>query len=101
MELGIIIATCVFFFVMGVLLLVGKGDFMIKILRKPGAEKYNVGRVRLLNAIAMFVATAFVVSIHFVQAARNGGKIVWGLVAVMLVVTGALQILERTWAKRS
>ena len=100
MELGIIIATCVFCFVMGILILVGKGDFLIKCFKKHGAEKYNVGRVRLLNAIAMFVATAFGVSIHFVQAARNGGKIVWILVAVLLVVTGALQILERTWAKR-
>lgn len=100
MELGIIIAICVFCFVMGILILVGKGDFMIKCFKKHGAEKYNVGRVRLLNAIAMFVATAFGVSIHFVQAARNGGKIVWILVAVVFVVTGALQILERTWAKR-
>ena len=100
MEIGILIAVCVLLFVMGILILFGKGDFMIKSLKKPGAEKYNLGRVRLLNAIAMFVATAFVVSIHFVQAARNGGKIVWILVAVLLVVTGALQILERTWAKR-
>ena len=101
MVIGILIVTCVFCFVMGILILVGKGDFMIKCFKKHGAEKYNVGRVRLLNAIAMFVATAFGVSIHFVQAARNGGKIVWILVAVLLVVTGALQILERTWAKRS
>ena len=101
MELGIIIATCVFCFVMGILILVGKGDFLIKCFKKHGAEKYNVGRVRLLNAIAMFVATAFGVSIHFVQAARNGGKIVWILVAVLFVIVGALQILERTWAKRS
>ena len=100
MVIGILIVTCVFCFVMGILILVGKGDFLIKCFKKHGAEKYNVGRVRLLNAIAMFVATAFGVSIHFVQAARNGGKIVWILVAVLLVVTGALQILERTWAKR-
>ena len=101
MEIGLMVALSVMLFVMGVLILVGKGDFLIKCFRKHGAEKYNVGRVRLLNAIAMFVATAFVVSVHFVQAARNGGKIVWVLVAVLLVVTGALQILERTWAKRS
>ena len=101
MEIGLMVALSVMLFVMGVLILVGKGDFLIKCFKKHGAEKYNVGRVRLLNAIAMFVATAFVVSIHFVQAARNGGKIGWILVAVLLVVTGALQILERTWAKRS
>ena len=101
MEIGLMVALSVMLFVMGVLILVGKGDFLIKCFKKHGAEKYNVGRVRLLNAIAMFVGTAFVVSIHFVQVARNGGKIVWILVAVLLVVTGALQILERTWAKRS
>ncbi len=49
----------------------------------------------------MFVAVAFMVSLHFVITAPNADKIVWILVAVFLVITGALQILERTWAKRS
>ena len=101
MEIGLMVALSVMLFVMGVLILVGKGDFLIKCFKKHGAEKYNVGRVRLLNAIAMFVAVAFMVSLHFVITAPNADKVVWILVAVLLVVTGALQILERTWAKRS
>ena len=101
MEIGIMVALSVMLFVMGVLILVGKGDFLIKCFKKHGAEKYNVGRVRLLNAIAMFVAVAFMVSLHFVITAPNADKIVWILVAVFFVITGALQILERTWAKRS
>ena len=101
MEIGIMVALSVMLFVMGVLILVGKGDFLIKCFKKHGAEKYNVGRVRLLNAIAMFVAVAFMVSLHFVITAPNADKIVWILVAVFLVITGVLQILERTWAKRS
>ena len=101
MEIGIMVALSVMLFVMGVLILVGKGDFLIKCFKKHGAEKYNVGRVRLLNAIAMFVAVAFMVSLHFVITAPNADKIVWILVAFFLVITGALQILERTWAKRS
>ena len=101
MEIGIMVALSVMLFVMGVLILVGKGDFLIKCFKKHGAEKYNVGRVRLLNAIAMFGAVAFMVSLHFVITAPNADKIVWILVAVFLVITGALQILERTWAKRS
>ena len=95
------VALSVMLFVMGVLILVGKGDFLIKCFKKHGAEKYNVGRVRLLNAIAMFVSVAFMVSLHFVITAPNADKIVWILVAVFLVITGTLQILERTWAKRS
>lgn len=101
MEIGIMVALSVMLFVMGVLILVGKGDFLIKCFKKHGAEKYNVGRVRLLNAIAMFVSVAFMVSLHFVITAPNADKIVWILVAVFLVITGTLQILERTWAKRS
>ena len=101
MEIGLMVALSVMLFVMGVLILVGKGDFLIKCFKKHGAEKYNVGRVRLLNAIAMFVAVAFMVSLHFVITAPNADKIVWILVAFFLVITGALQILERTWAKRS
>ena len=101
MEIGLMVALSVMLFVMGVLILVGKGDFLIKCFKKHGAEKYNVGRVRLLNAIAMFVAVAFMVSLHFVITAPNADKIVWILVAVFLVITGTLQILERTWAKRS
>lgn len=53
MEIGIMVALSVMLFVMGVLILVGKGDFLIKCFKKHGAEKYNVGRVRLLNAIAI------------------------------------------------
>lgn len=101
MEIGFLIATCVFLFVMAVLILFGKVDFLLNSLKRPGAEKLILWRIRLINALTLFVVMAFVVSIHFVQAARNGGKIVWILVAVLLVVTGALQILERTWAKRS
>lgn len=101
MEIGIMVALSVMLFVMGVLILVGKGDFLIKCFKKHGAENYNVRRVRLLNAIAMFASVAFMVSLHFVITAHNADKIVWILVAVLLVVVAVLEILESTWAKRS
>lgn len=100
MELGIIIATCVFGFVMGILILVGKGDFMIKILRKPGAEKYNLGRLRLINALAMLVAIPYIIAIHLVARTPDAQNLIWVLTGILLVVVVILQILERTWAKR-
>ncbi len=101
MVIGILIVTCVFCFVMGILILVGKGDFMIKILRKPGAEKYNLGRLRLINALAMLVAIPYIIAIHFVARTPDAQNLIWVLTGIMLVVVVILQILERTWAKRS
>ena len=100
MELGILIALGVFFFVMGILILVGKGDFMIKSLKKPGAEKYNLGRLRLINALAMLVAIPYIIAIHFVARTPDAQILIWVLTGILLVVVVALQVLEHTWAKR-
>ena len=100
MVIGILIVACVFFFVMGILILVGKGDFMIKSLKKPGAEKYNLGRLRLVNALAMFVAIPYVIAIHFVARTQNVHNLILILTGVVLVLVVVLQVLEHTWAKR-
>ena len=100
MEIGILLAVCVLLFVMGALMLVGKGDFLIKCLKRPEAEKYNLGRVRLLNALKVLVTILFTILCYFVKGFANPEIVIWISLGCFFVVVGALEVMERTWAKR-
>ena len=58
MELVFPIIIAVVFLVVGIIILIGKGDRFVKVLNRPGAERYNVKRVRLVQALLMFVGAA-------------------------------------------
>ena len=58
MVIGIFVASCVLLFVMAILVLVGKGDFLISTL-----EKYNVRRVRLLNVFSLLFTIVYLVAL--------------------------------------
>ena len=96
MEFVFPIIVAVLFLVMGVFVLIGKGDRLVKCLNRPGAERYNVSRVRLLYALQMFVgATAFVLFAVFQQNLKLV-QIIGGVLLFLLVIIVALQC---TWAK--
>lgn len=100
MVIGIFLALGVLAFVMAVLILAGRGDFLISDLRGSGAQKYNVRRVRLLNAVLLFVSIVFLVALHFAMSSPNAVKTIRILVGGMIVLAVIQQILTYTWAKR-
>ena len=96
MELVFPIIAAVVFIVVGIIILIGKGDRFVKPLNRPGAERYNVKRVRLIHALVMFSgAMCFVLFSIFMQNVKLlqyiGGVFVF--IAVILIV------LQLTWAK--
>ena len=52
----------VLFLAVGIFILIGKGDRFVKPLNRPGAERYNVKRIRLLHALMMFSGSMCFVS---------------------------------------
>ena len=98
MEMGFIYVFSVLFLVLGIIILIGKGDRFVKCLNRPGAEKYNVKRVRLIHALLMFVgATTFVLFPIFMQDVKLT-QIIGGVTAFFAVI---LIVLQYTWAKNS
>ena len=96
MELAFPIVAAVLFVVVGVFILIGKGDRFVKPLNRPGAERYNVKRIRLLHALMMFSGSMCFVSFAvFMQNVR----LVQILGGVFIFVAAILVVLQYTWAK--
>lgn len=86
----------VLFLVIGIFILIGKGDRFVKPLNRPGAERYNVKRIRLLHALMMFSGSmCFVSFVVFMQNVR----LVRILGGVFIFVAAILVVLQYTWAK--
>ena len=96
MELVFPIIAAVVFIVVGIIILIGKGDRFVKPLNRPGAERYNVKRMRLLHALLMFDgAMCFTLFPIFMQNVR----LVQILGGVFIFVAAILVVLQYTWAK--
>ena len=96
MELVFPIIAAVVFIVVGIIILIGKGDRFVKPLNRPGAERYNVKRIRLLHALMMFSGSMCFVS--FAVFMQNV-KLVQILGGVFVFVAAILVVLQYTWAK--
>ena len=97
MELAFPIIIAVVFLVVGILILIGKGDRFVKVLNRPGAERYNVKRVRLVQALLMFVGTTTFVLFSVFQQNVKLLQIIGG---VLIFLVAILVVLQYTWAKK-
>ena len=96
MELVFPIIAAVVFIVVGIIILIGKGDRFVKPLNRPGAEKYNVKRMRLIHAILMFNgAMCFILFPIFIQNV----KLLQYIGGVFVFIGVILIVLQLTWAK--
>ena len=96
MELVFPIIATVVFVIVGFIILIGKGDRFVKCLNRPGAERYNVQRVRLLHALLMFVgAVTFVLFSVFQQNV----KLLQIIGGVLIFLVAIIIVLQYTWAK--
>jgi len=86
----------VLFLAIGIFILIGKGDRFVKPLNRPGAERYNVKRIRLLHALMMFSGSMCFVS--FAVFMKNV-RLVQILGGVFIFVAAILVVLQYTWAK--
>lgn len=97
MELVFPIIIAVVFLVVGIVILIGKGDRFVKVLNRPGAERYNVKRVRLVQALLMFVGTATFILFSVFQQDVKLLQIIGG---VLIFLVAILVVLQYTWAKK-
>ena len=86
----------VLFLAVGIFILIGKGDRFVKPLNRPGAERYNMKRIRLLHALMMFSGSMCFVS--FAVFMKNV-RLVQILGGVFIFVAAILVVLQYTWAK--
>ena len=86
----------VLFLAIGIFILIGKGDRFVKPLNRPGAERYNVKRIRLLHALMMVSGSMCFVS--FAVFMKNV-RLVQILGGVFIFVAAILVVLQYTWAK--
>lgn len=86
----------VLFLVIGIFILIGKGDRFVKPLNRSGAERYNVKRIRLLHALMMFSGSMCFVS--FAVFMKNV-RLVQILGGVFIFVAAILVVFQYTWAK--
>ena len=96
----IIIALVVILIIMAIIIMLGKGDFLIagyNTASKEEKEKYNIKRLRFLISAILLVSVVYaVLMIPF------GQDVVWAMTmtAVLVVLTLAVVILANTWAKK-
>ena len=86
----------VLFLAIGIFILIGKGDRFVKPLNRPGTERYNVKRIRLLHALMMFSGSMCFVS--FAVFMKNV-RLVQIFGGVFIFVAAILVVLQYTWAK--
>lgn len=88
----ILIILSVLFTAVGIMLLLGKADFVIKRhIRESG--KYNIPRMRVVNALAFFL---FDIIAILILCGVN--ELITVCVVVPLVIV--LVVLQYTWARR-
>lgn len=86
----------VLFLAIGIFILIGKGDRIVKPLNRPGAERYNVKRMRLLHALLMFDgAMCFTLFPIFMQNV----KLLQYIGGVCVFFGAIIAVLQFTWAK--
>ena len=96
----IIIAMVVVLIILAIIIMLGKGDFLIagyNTASKEEKEKYNIKRLRFLISAILLVSVVYaVLMIPF------GQDVVWAMTmtAVLVVLTLAVVILANTWAKK-
>jgi hypothetical protein len=96
MEIVMTSIFAVLFLAVGVFILIGKGDRFVKPLNRPGAERYNVKRIRLLHALMMFSGSMCFVSFAIFM---QNVKLIQILGGVFVFVAAILVVLQYTWAK--
>lgn len=88
----ILIILSVLFTAVGIMLLLGKADFVIKRhIRESG--KYNISRMRVVNALAFFLF-----DIIAILMLCGVNELITVCVVVPLVIV--LIVLQYTWARR-
>ena len=96
----IIIALVVVLITMAILIILGKGDFLIagyNTASKEEKEKYNIKRLRLLISAMLLVSVVYaVLMIPF----GHDVVMVLMMTAVLVVLALAVVIFANTWAKR-
>ena len=97
MELVFPIIAAVVFIVVGIIILIGKGDRFVKVLNRPGAERYNVKRVRMVQALLMFVGAATFILFSVLQQNVKLLQIIGG---VLIFLVAIRVVLQYTWAKK-
>lgn len=81
--------------VMGILLFIGKGDWLISGYNTASAEEraeYNIGRLRLIMGVTCFLIMAVMIAEIFCDAE-------WLIYATILPISILVIILSNTWAK--
>jgi hypothetical protein len=96
MEIVMTSIFAVLFLAVGIFILIGKGDRFVKPLNRPGAERYNVKRIRLLHALMMFSGSMCFVSFAIFM---QNVKLIQILGGVFVFVAAILVVLQYTWAK--
>lgn len=96
MEIIFTSFSAVLFLAIGIFILIGKGDRFVKPLNRPGAERYNVKRIRLLHALIMFSGSMCFVSF---AVFRQNVRLVQIFGGVFIFVAAILVVLQYTWAK--
>ena len=86
----------VVFLAVGIIILIGKGDRLVKCLNRPGAERYNVKRVRLINALLMFLAA---IAFALFSVFLSNPKLIQIFGGVLVFLVAVLVVLQYTWAK--
>lgn len=95
-KLYIVIPLAVICLVFAVLIIIGKGDWLISGYNTASAEEkaqYNIRRLRLVMSISMFIITIGILLSAF---APNGEK--W-LIPIVIPTAILTLILSNTWAK--
>ena len=82
----------------GILTLIGKRDSNISCLNKPGAELYNVKRVRLVKALQEFVWAIWFVVLAFKD---ENITVAWIMTCSVFLTLVVLFVLKRTWVKHN
>ena len=85
------IILAIIFSILGVLMLLGKVDFMIK-GHYIHSQRYNIARLRIINA-----ATFFLAGLLFILLLCDVSKVI--SVCIIIPTAIVLAILQYTWAR--
>ena len=86
------------FIILGLVILAGKGDFLIagyNTAPKEEKEKYNIKRLRLLIGILLFICAGAMTLLHIDVA---GSSLAFTI--IVMISTVVIVIMANTWAKK-
>ena len=96
MEYSILVIILIFIF-LGLIILAGKGDFLIagyNTAPKEEKEKYNIKRLRLLIGILLFICAGAMPLLHINVVGAFAFPI------IVVISTVVILIMANTWAKK-